>query len=948
MFPPKEVGVAVQRNSAAKNGSWRRHTVEPLLLAATVAASSFLPAAAFGEKDPEIRRVLVLTEVGTSTPAVSAALQQIEAAVRERLPYEVEFYTESLETTLFPEAGSQNELYELYSRKYHDRRPDEIIALGPSPIKFLANSRKQFFPDTPIVFCGSSKEQADNPDLDSSFTGAWMTIDPRRTIETALRLQPLTQHAAVVGGTTSYDRHLEDLVKTSLGSFQNKLDTIDLTNLDMPTLLTRVKQLPVNTIILYTSMGKDSQKTHFVSPKLAFPLVADAANAPIFGFFDTMLGPGTVGGYVSSFAGQGRIAAEDTIKILEGTKPEDIPIVQDTSVYMFDWRALKRWGFSESNLPAGSIVLYREPTLWQKHKWPVLAVSLATFLLVLLGGYLLIERWRRGVAETELEVERNFERLISELSTYLIDLPADQVDSGIDSALNRVAGSLAIDRIGILEFMKDGRELLTTHSSGGQSGAMLGLALKSEDFPYVIGRLSKNETLVFSNPELCLGMSAGERELISWRGIQAGIFVPLEARGIVLGVLSFVSQQESKWSNNLVDHCRTLGQSFANALVRQRSDEALLTSELLKSAILISLSSNVVVTDRNGEILSTNSSIEPDLLYTLADSAPEFRVGANCLEIYQRSSRAGNALASKIMNGIKSVLEGARPRFELEWVSDFKEGRKWIMTSVMPLEMKAGGLVITHTEITDRKQAEEERLELSGRLIDMQEKERSRLARELHDDFNQRLAVLAIDLERAAQTIDDSPVVARQRLHELWSRASEIGTDLHSLSHRLHSSTLESLGLVLGVSSLCAEFEEQQGIQVDFTHKNIARSVSPDIALCLFRVAQEGLRNVKRHSGASRAEIRLEAAEQEISLSISDAGTGFDSRTSRARDGLGIRSMQERLRLLGGRFEISSQPGEGTMIHVSIPLRATASSPLNGPASIPFKAKTNGYSYKQA
>jgi signal transduction histidine kinase len=300
------------------------------------------------------------------------------------------------------------------------------------------------------------------------------------------------------------------------------------------------------------------------------------------------------------------------------------------------------------------------------------------------------------------------------------------------------------------------------------------------------------------------------------------------------------------------------------------------------------------------------------------------------------------------MNGIKSVLEGARPRFELEWVSDFKEGRKWIMTSVMPLEMKAGGLVITHTEITDRKQAEEERLELSGRLIDMQEKERSRLARELHDDFNQRLAVLAIDLERAAQTIDDSPVVARQRLHELWSRASEIGTDLHSLSHRLHSSTLESLGLVLGVSSLCAEFEEQQGIQVDFTHENIARSVSPDIALCLFRVAQEGLRNVKRHSGASRAEIRLEAAEQEISLSISDAGTGFDSRTSRARAGLGIRSMQERLRLLGGRFEISSQPGEGTMIHVSIPLRATASSPLNGPASIPFKAKTNGASYRQA
>jgi signal transduction histidine kinase len=242
------------------------------------------------------------------------------------------------------------------------------------------------------------------------------------------------------------------------------------------------------------------------------------------------------------------------------------------------------------------------------------------------------------------------------------------------------------------------------------------------------------------------------------------------------------------------------------------------------------------------------------------------------------------------------------------------------MTSVTPLKTSAGGIVITHTEISNRKQAEEERLELSGRLIDMQEKERSRLARELHDDFNQRLAVLAIDLERAAQTISNSPPGISQRLHELWNRAREIGTDLHSLSHRLHSSTLESLGLVFGVSSLCGEFAEQQDIQVDFTHENIPRYLPPDIALCLFRVAQEGLRNVKRHSGSSRAEVRLDGTEQAILLSISDKGRGFDSRTSPARGGLGIRSMRERLRLLGGRFEIRSQPGEGTVIYVSVPL----------------------------
>jgi signal transduction histidine kinase len=214
---------------------------------------------------------------------------------------------------------------------------------------------------------------------------------------------------------------------------------------------------------------------------------------------------------------------------------------------------------------------------------------------------------------------------------------------------------------------------------------------------------------------------------------------------------------------------------------------------------------------------------------------------------------------------------------------------------------------------------------LSGKLIDLQEEERSRLARELHDDFNQRLAVLAIDLERTAQTISDSPTAARDRMYDLWHRASVIGADLHSLSHRLHSSTLESLGLVLGVSSLCAEFEEQNGIQVDFTHENVSRSVSPDIALCLFRIAQEALRNVKRHSEASRAEVRLEEAGQVLSLSISDQGIGFDPHFPRASAGLGIRSMQERLRLLEGRFEVRSQPGEGTAIYASIPLKRDAS-----------------------
>ena len=167
-----------------------------------------------------------------------------------------------------------------------------------------------------------------------------------------------------------------------------------------------------------------------------------------------------------------------------------------------------------------------------------------------------------------------------------------------------------------------------------------------------------------------------------------------------------------------------------------------------------------------------------------------------------------------------------------------------------------------------------------------------------------------------------SPAEASERMLELWNRASEIGADLHTLSHQLHSSTLESLGLVLGVNAFCSEFAEQQGIQVDFAHENIPRSVPPDVALCLFRIVQEGLRNVKKHSGSSRAEVRLEGIENAIHLSLFDRGMGFDRHSPSTHAGLGVRSMEERLRLMGGRFELRSDSVQGTRIDAWVPLKA--------------------------
>jgi signal transduction histidine kinase len=219
------------------------------------------------------------------------------------------------------------------------------------------------------------------------------------------------------------------------------------------------------------------------------------------------------------------------------------------------------------------------------------------------------------------------------------------------------------------------------------------------------------------------------------------------------------------------------------------------------------------------------------------------------------------------------------------------------------------------------EQARREQTRLSGRLINAQEEERSRLASELHDDFSQRMAVLSLGLETAADMIPGSPEEANRQLHELMNSAGEIGADLHTLSHRLHSSTLERLGLASGVSAFCKEFTAQQGTQIACSYDDVPRAVSPDVALCLFRIVQEGLRNVKKHSEATHAQVKLKKLDGGLHLSISDNGKGFDLNGASEGQGLGLWSMKERVRLIAGRFEIHSELHNGTRIEVWAPLK---------------------------
>lgn len=563
-------------------------------------------------QDPVRKSVLIINELGLSHPAITTVNQQILSVLGTDTHYQIEFYTESLDARSFPDEASRQEIRAWIAHKYRNHPPDVILAMGPEPIKFLSGSYS-VFPETPIVFCGSTERQAGNPQLDSRFTGTWLRLEPTRTIDAIAELLPRTRQIFVVGGTSDYDKVAEGITRDALQPYESGFAFTYWTELRMDDLLFRLRHLPKHSAVLFTSFWQDGAGQPFVNATAALPMIVQAANVPVFGMSDAYLGRGIVGGFVLDWEEQGKVAARDILELLGGKKPRDVPIVTGPNSYKFDWKQLQRWGLSQRNLPAGSIVLFREPSLWERSKWLVLTSALVILVLGSLTAYLLYKQ--RQLAQARMEQTR-----------------------------------------------------------------------------------------------------------------------------------------------------------------------------------------------------------------------------------------------------------------------------------------------------------------LSGMLINAQEDERRRLASELHDDFSQRLALLSMGLENAAEMVPQSPKEANQQLHELLNSAGELGADLHTLSHRLHSSTLERLGLVPGVGAYCKEFTAQKGVEVVFSHKNVARNVPADTALCLFRVVQEGLRNVKKHSGASQAKVSLAQRNGHLHLSISDDGAGFNVKDAAGREGIGMLTMEERARLIGARFLIRSEPHRGTQIDVWAPL----------------------------
>lgn len=277
------------------------------------------------------------------------------------------------------------------------------------------------------------------------------------------------------------------------------------------------------------------------------------------------------------------------------------------------------------------------------------------------------------------------------------------------------------------------------------------------------------------------------------------------------------------------------------------------------------------------------------------------------------------------------ILESAEPSgtYEKTWVG--KDGSRRVIAWSVIVRRGADGVVrqviCTGIDITQRKldadalrRSEDQLRRLTANLLTAQEEERKRVARELHDDVNQRMAMLANEVSTLEQTPPRSARILREQLRSLCGRVNQLSDDLRNTAHRLHPSALEHFGVVPAIESHCSDFTKLHRIQVKFTHLRVPESIPLEVTLCLYRVTQECLNNVAKHSGASEAAVAIKKKEGDIFLLITDNGKGFDPGLVGSQEGLGIVGIRERVRLVDGTVSIHSHPGHGTQIEVRVPL----------------------------
>jgi signal transduction histidine kinase len=519
----------------------------------------------------------------------------------------------------------------------------------------------------------------------------------------------------------------------------------------------------------------------------------------------------------------------------------------------------------------------------------------------------------------QIESRLEFETLLSDISSRFVNLAPGEVDREIESALGRVCTFLDID-LAVLWQWLDAKSavVMPTHLWCASEDLRPSELRREEDYPWAVQQVRAGRMFVISSLEDYPPEAAVDRETCRRSGIKAGLCIPLAVGGEppvgALGINALRAERE--WPTALLTRLQLLAQILANALARRRADEALRTSEarLRSGADLAGLGFYDV--DYSERVLYAD-----ERLRALC-GIPEDRLqGLGALEFWKEHLHPDDL--PRVMGLRRQLEDGSLEHlaFRYRYLHPVR-GEIWIHHQTGTAARDAAGRLTRSygvlRDVTREQHGEVLSRDLSQRLIQAHEAERARLARELHDDLSQRLAVLAIDIGRAELATQD-----RARAAELRGAREELvrmSDDVHSLAYQLHPSVLAELGLAEALRAECERLGRQGQIDVAACLAPEPEAVGQATALCLFRVAQEALSNVLHHAVARTATVELRSLDGGLRLTVEDDGIGFDPESPRASRSLGLLSMRERVELVNGTLELRSVPGGGTAVVAWVPV----------------------------
>jgi PAS domain S-box-containing protein len=545
-----------------------------------------------------------------------------------------------------------------------------------------------------------------------------------------------------------------------------------------------------------------------------------------------------------------------------------------------------------------------------------IVLGLAVIVALLL--FIALQHRRHTQALRRETKRRGLGERISEFGERLAGSTPEAVESTIAEGLKSIVEFLNADRLCWYEVAEDSATLLRRFTGSLCEMPSSPEMILPDSMPYMAERLGDHEFVLLRELDDLPPAGQRDRQFLEGLGVKSLLLVPSRyspQRNGVLGLVSYNKKED--WSEETASQLAVAANIIGATLERKDALRAKEDSEERFRSLFAQASIGIALETMDGEILEVN----PAFCAMLGYSVQEMRE-LRC----ERISHPDDEVVERAL--FEELRQRLRGSYTIEKRFYRRDGSQmWgrVSVSLLSLSPDAAPLVLGMvSDCTAQKNAEDslkqrdqELQRLAGHLIEAQEEERRRISRELHDDIGQRVALLACELDRNHQANSAAGENLTEGTRGVRAELDALATDIHRLSHELHSSSLQYCGLTMALKELCRKYKNNHRLEVDFQTDELDHKLPPEVALCLFRVAQEALANALKHACTDKICVRVSQDGDRVQLVVRDFGQGFDP--AGHCGGIGLTSMRERLRLCGGALRVTSGPNAGTEIVAEVP-----------------------------